>query len=96
MLFVVSYDVKESARRVRLAKRLLDLGERVQKSVFDCEMNPDAFEIALPGLLRFIDPASDSLRVYRLGDCCARKVAHHGVRIEPRCVEPGEDGIILL
>lgn len=38
--YLVSYDVVDDRRRNRVAKRLLDYGERVQYSVFCCQLNP--------------------------------------------------------
>lgn len=37
--FLVSYDVSDDKRRNKVAKRLLDYGERVQYSVFCCQLN---------------------------------------------------------
>ena len=38
--YIVSYDVTDDRRRTRLAKRLRDFGDRVQYSVFCCQLNP--------------------------------------------------------
>ena len=37
--YLVSYDVKDDLRRSRVAKLLLDHGDRVQYSVFCCQLN---------------------------------------------------------
>ena len=37
--YLVSYDVKDDRRRARIAKVLLDYGDRVQYSVFCCQLN---------------------------------------------------------
>ena len=38
--FIVSYDVSDDRRRTRIAKTLLDFGDRVQFSVFCCQLSP--------------------------------------------------------
>lgn len=85
MLVLVSYDVKTSseggARRLRrVARACQDYGQRVQYSVFECEVAPDQW-VALRGrLLKEIDPARDSLRFYFLGASGKRRVQHVGAK----------------
>lgn len=72
MNVLVAYDVHtttpEGRRRLRrVAQVCLDFGQRVQYSVFECEVG-DAELVRLRGrLLDEINPAEDSLRLYRLG-----------------------------
>ena len=40
-LIVVSYDIPDDRRRLRLANTLKDFGIRVQYSVFECRLEPD-------------------------------------------------------
>ncbi|HOT98551.1 MAG TPA: CRISPR-associated endonuclease Cas2, partial [bacterium] len=39
MLYLVSYDIIDNAKRIRLAKKLQDYGQRVQYSVFECSLD---------------------------------------------------------
>ncbi len=71
MLIIVCYDVStESAagrRRLRnVAKRCERVGQRVQKSVFECRLDKAQYESLERDLLAIIDPASDCLRFYRI------------------------------
>jgi CRISPR-associated protein Cas2 len=75
MLIVVSYDVPDDRRRTRLAHTPKDFGERVQYSVFECRLDERAGQEALRlRITRLIDPAEDSLRIYRLCLECDRQL----------------------
>lgn len=71
MWIVVAYDVntetKEGRRRLRrVAQVCKDFGQRVQKSVFEVQVNEMKFEDLRRKLLREIDKEEDNLRLYRL------------------------------
>ena len=71
MEVLVAYDVAtdDAAGRRRLhrvAKVCEGFGQRVQKSVFECVLSEHEFARLEGRLLRSIDPARDSLRIYRL------------------------------
>ena len=38
--FIVSYDISDDKRRDRVAKALVNYGDRMQYSVFCCQLNP--------------------------------------------------------
>ena len=85
MLVLVSYDVQTSsengARRLRrVARACQDYGQRVQYSVFECELSPDQWVILRARLVAEIDPARDSLRFYFLGAQGKRRIEHVGAR----------------
>ena len=63
----MTYDVQTSlpggARRLRrVAKACLNVGQRVQYSVFECEVDPARWTVLRARLLSEIDPTTDSLR----------------------------------
>jgi CRISPR-associated protein Cas2 len=74
MLIVVSYDVPNDRRRTRLAHALQDFGIRVQYSVFECLLEPDQLDRLRHRVLREIDDAEDSLRIYRFCQDCGAKI----------------------
>ena len=85
MLILVTYDVStttaEGRRRLsRVARACLDFGQRVQNSVFECQVDPDTFARLRLRLLDVYDPATDSLRFYFLGSDKRRRVEHHGAK----------------
>lgn len=86
MLMLVTYDVntQDSAGRRRLrrvAATCKDLGQRVQNSVFECEVDPAQWTRLRARLLDEIDAAKDSLRFYRLGANGRRRVEHVGTKV---------------
>jgi CRISPR-associated protein Cas2 len=85
MLMLVAYDVStettEGRRRLRRVARIcLDFGQRVQNSVFECEVAPAQWTALRARLVDEIDPAVDSLRFYRLGADGHRRVEHVGAK----------------
>ena len=71
MLMIVTYDVSTETvagrRRLRrVAKICESVGQRVQKSVFECNVNQMQLEDLERRLLGEIDPKEDNLRLYRL------------------------------
>jgi CRISPR-associated protein Cas2 len=83
MVVVVSYDVstldKAGRRRLRrVARACLDFGQRVQKSVFECDLGDKEWAELKGRLLSEYDPAKDSLRFYYLGEDARRRTEHHG------------------
>ena len=85
MLMLVTYDVntQDSAGRRRLRRvsnACKDLGQRVQNSVFECEVDPAQWALLRGRLMDEIDSERDSLRFYRLGADGKRRVEHVGAK----------------
>lgn len=85
MLVLVSYDVstpdKAGRRRLRrVAKACLDFGQRVQYSVFECNVDPAQWATLRQRLLDEFDPEQDSLRFYFLGANWRNRVEHVGAK----------------
>lgn len=83
MLVLITYDVSVisagGTRRLRrIAKTCLDYGQRVQNSVFECEVDPAQFTILKNDLLNIYDSETDSLRFYMLGKKGRQRVEHFG------------------
>lgn len=77
-LIVVSYDIPDDRRRLRLANTLKDFGVRVQYSVFECRLEPPHLEKLRQRLSKLIDPARDSVRLYRFCQDCGEKQEIYG------------------
>ena len=83
MLVIVCYDVntetRHGRRRLRrVAKVCEGTGQRVQKSVFECQVNLMQMEELERRLLAEIDLDEDCLRLYRLADTKGCEVREHG------------------
>lgn len=84
MYVLVTYDVStvEAAgnRRLRqIAKICVEYGQRVQNSVFECEIDPSQYEMLKHRLLEKMDASRDNIRFYNLGKNWHRKVEQFGV-----------------
>ena len=96
MLVVVCYDVSteeaEGRRRLRrVAKVCKNYGQRVQFSVFECEVDPAQWVVLRRKLINEIDPESDSLKFYFLGSNWKRRMEHQGLK---KSYDPGEPLIV--
>lgn len=84
MLVVVTYDVStETAagrRRLRRVARVCEsTGQRVQKSVFECQVDEMQLEQLERALLAEINEAQDNLRFYRITESAHLRVKQYGV-----------------
>ncbi len=85
MLVLVTYDVStetEGGRRRlrRIAKLCVSYGQRVQKSVFECLVDPAQWAKLKNTLESEINDGEDSLRYYYLGSNWKNRVEHVGAR----------------
>ena len=85
MLVLITYDVNTEtasgkARLRKVAKQCQNYGQRVQNSVFECNMDAAKCRQVKAILEDIIDKNRDSLRFYYLGDKYKNKVEHIGVR----------------
>lgn len=79
MYILVTYDVdttsKSGARRLRhVAKACMDYGQRVQNSVFECEMTEAQYCLLKERIKKIIDESLDSIRFYILNKNDNRRV----------------------
>ncbi len=70
-LIVVAYDVRDDARRARLARVLEDYGVRTQLSVFECSLAMPEFLSLLRATEQLIDSRADRIAYYRVCERCS-------------------------
>lgn len=85
MMVLVTYDVNaedaSGRRRLRrVARACQDNGQRVQKSVFECLVDPGQWAILENRLREIINPETDSLRFYFLGNNWHGRIEHVGAK----------------
>ena len=83
MYLLIAYDVSTAtpagARRLRrVAKTCENYGQRVQKSVFECQVDAARYVEFKARLLSLIDTQHDSIRLYNLGNNWKPRVEHIG------------------
>lgn len=93
MLILITYDVntETSAGRSRLrkvAKQCVNYGQRVQNSVFECQVDAVKYREIKAVLEKIVDKDTDSLRFYNLGDKYKNKVEHIGAKPSFDVAEP--------
>ena len=97
MMVLVSYDVSTvveggPARLRRVAKACLNYGQRVQNSVFECNLDPARWTGLKDRLTNTIDPKHDSLRFYYLGSNWQKRIEHIGAK---PTINVEEDALIV-
>lgn len=85
MHVLITYDVATSSeggkkRLRRVAKICLDYGQRVQFSVFECQVDSARYVELKNRLEKAIETSKDSLRFYNLGSTWDQRVEHVGVK----------------
>ena len=85
MLVVITYDVNVTTdagktRLRRVAKQCVNFGQRVQNSVFECLLDPVQFAELKHRLEEIVDPKTDSLRYYFLGNNWKNRIEHYGAK----------------
>jgi CRISPR-associated protein Cas2 len=78
MFYVISYDVVDDARRNRVSETLLDYGQRVHYSVFECTLKDDLAEKMVERLKKIIVPEKDRIRIYSLCASCRQRLQWFG------------------
>ena len=84
MFVLITYDVntQTSAGRTRLrrvAKECVNFGQRVQNSVFEINLEYGKFKLLKDRLIKLIDPETDNLRFYYLGNSWRKRIEQFGV-----------------
>ncbi len=75
---VASYDIGDPKRLAKVARVMKDYGERVLKSVFECNVEAEGFKDLKTKVEEIIEPIEDSVRYYALCEKCAKGVEHSG------------------
>lgn len=96
MMVLISYDVctmdSEGKKRLRkVAKECQNHAQRVQNSVFEADLDYSSFFKLKEKLITLINPQTDSLRFYYLGNNWKRRVEHIGAK---ETYDP--EGVIIL
>ncbi len=93
MLVLITYDVNTEtaagkSRLRKVAKQCVNYGQRVQNSVFECNLDAAKCKQVKAILSNLIDKDKDSLRFYYLGDRYKNKIEHIGAKSGFDVTEP--------
>lgn len=66
MFYLICYDIISDRRRDRVSRLLEGYGLRIQKSVFECVLTTDQYELLQQRLQtkRYLNPQEDQIRFY--------------------------------
>ena len=96
MLILVAYDVctedDNGKRRLnQIAKRCIRYGQRVQKSVFECKVDPVQKRKLIEEITKLMNLKTDSIRIYNLGDNYQARIEIFG---DQKTYDP--EGVLIL
>jgi CRISPR-associated protein Cas2 len=81
--WMIAYDISDHRQRRMIFKLLKDHGQRVQFSVFECELNKKQQQVLRKQLREYMED-SDSIRWYPLCRWCEPKVDWTGNGLAPQ------------
>lgn len=76
--YLLTYDISDDKRRLKIAKLMESVGERVQGSVFEAYLTSQELEKLLKRVAKVLAVKEDSLRIYQLCATCREKVRTEG------------------
>ena len=82
---IVAYDIAEPRRLTRVAKVVKDYGIRVQKSIFEVEVDSRRFSQMKVRIEEIIEASEDGVKYFPLCEKCAGtvEIIGQGVFIDP-------------
>ena len=89
---VASYDIGDPKRLAKVARVMKGYGERVLKSVFECNLEAKRFKDMKTKVEEIIEPIEDSVRYYTLCEKCTKEVEYSGKGEE---FQEDEDYLVL-
>lgn len=86
MLVLITYDINTtsadgSKRLSKVAKVCTNYGQRVQNSVFECNLDAAMLVMVIKKLKDIINENEDSLRIYNLGNNYSSRIEHYGTKV---------------
>ncbi|MCX7920374.1 MAG: CRISPR-associated endonuclease Cas2 [bacterium] len=78
LTIIVAYDIINDKRRRKIANVMEDYGDRIQYSVFECNLPQSRFEQMKQEISLAIEPKEDKVSFYFLCDACVTKKEYLG------------------
>lgn len=74
MFYIIAYDIADPKRLYRVAKIMKDYGKRVQKSVFECNLQKEQIQRLICRIVSVINDVEDSVRIYKICETCKHNI----------------------
>ena len=84
MLHLIAYDIAHDKRLRRVASLCEDFGTRIEKSVFECDLDDDQFDRFWEKLAKMVDSDEDAVFDYPIGLLDSSRVRTLGKARRPR------------
>lgn len=78
MRFLIAYDISDDARRYRAATLLLGHGVRIQRSVYECDLDRDELKALLSRLEALVEGSWDVVHAFPACASCLEGVRRIG------------------
>lgn len=78
MHYLITYDIRNEKRLALVAKVMKDFGERVQYSVFECNLKESELNLLKSRLKKVINMEQDSVIFYQLCESCFYQIEQFG------------------
>lgn len=85
--WLICYDIAHHQRLRRVAHELEEAGDRIQKSMFECGLTPDALAALHQRIQHQIDSAEDKVLYLPICEYCRRATVWQG-KMAPAAAEP--------
>ena len=83
MIYLIAYDIVEDHIRNKVSKYLAGWGRRVQKSLFECDLEREELDRIVSYIQEMIDPSEDCCSVYKICAECISYKTVYGKEFEP-------------
>jgi len=80
--YIIAYDISSDKRRNKLSRLLQGWGERVNLSVFECEIKKGKFDELRKKILKIINNNEDLVIYYPLCLNCLSRIKSDGIQIQ--------------
>lgn len=74
MFYLIAYDIADPKRLNRVAKIMKDYGNRVQKSVFECNLQKEQIQRLICRIISVMNDVEDSVRIYKICEICKHNI----------------------
>jgi len=74
MNMIVAYDIADPRRLAKIARLMLDYGQRVQKSIFEVSVTPPVFQQMTAHVEEIIECEEDGVKYFPLCEECSGTV----------------------
>ncbi|MGQ9609678.1 MAG: CRISPR-associated endonuclease Cas2 [bacterium] len=83
MLYIIAYDIADDNKRNKISGYLAGWGRRIQKSIFECDLDREELNRVVSYIRGLINEAQDRCNIYRLCAECASCKTIFGSDLEP-------------